>query len=101
MTASGDADQSDFAMIRPPVQRTMRVLDRSFFQKRIPLTAAAAADVRNLTNLRRQLGLETYKLNRLPIIQNVPDSTGALRKALLLRPEIKIDGKCVSTNFIA
>src|SRR5690348_4701061 len=40
---------------RPPVNRTMRVLDRSFFQKTVSLSAATVFDQKNLSSTRGTL----------------------------------------------
>lgn len=81
-------------MFRPPVNRLMKVLDRSFFRKSIPLAAAQVNDTRRIASLLREL--QTDVLETHPHAQNVslvqPAPKGNGLKVLLLKPEIKVDG---------
>ena len=80
-------------MFRPPVNRAMRVLDRSFFQKKVPLSAAKVFDKRKITKLRSELGHDVLRLDRLQSVQSIRGSQGEEHKALLLNPQIKPDGR--------
>ena len=85
-------------MFRPPVNRAMRVLDRSFFKKSIETSVARITDPRQIAKCRKDLNHEILKLDRMPAIKSVQDSQGAEAKALLLKPEIKPDGKPLLRN---
>ena len=79
-------------MIKPPVNQAMRTLDRSRFTTRVPLVAAVITDNKQISDIRRQLTEETAKFGRLQSVRPVKDGSGILRKALLLRPEIRKNG---------
>ena len=82
-------------MFRPPINRCMKVLDRSFFRKTIPLSAAQVLDNRQISRFRTELREDLLQLERLPIIRSIPgtgDDAGITQKALLLKPEIKVEG---------
>jgi tRNA (guanine37-N1)-methyltransferase len=70
----------------------MRVLDRSFFKKTIPLTAARIFDDRNIARVQKECKNDTLrlKLPMAPRLREDPDMGG--RKLLLLKPEVKHDG---------
>lgn len=80
-------------MFRPPVNRAMRVLDRSFFKRTIPLSAATVLKATDISNVRNQLlkNKEALALPRLNIIREVK-TDDLVRKCLLLREGIKHDG---------
>lgn len=77
-------------MFRPPVNRLMKVLDRSLFQKSIPLSAAQVNDNRRIASILKDLKQDILQLDRLLVVRQSQNDNG--RKALLLRPEIKFDG---------
>lgn len=79
-------------IFRPPVNRSMRVLDREFFQKTLPITAATVFDDRNLSNVRKKVQHAGNLLGLLSIKPIVPDETVLGRKCLLLRPGIMATG---------
>ncbi|KAF2147789.1 hypothetical protein K461DRAFT_233702 [Myriangium duriaei CBS 260.36] len=77
-------------MFRPPINRTMRVLDRSFFQKRIPLSAVRVLDHTKISQVRTELTRSKDILN-LPRYQNIREdkSEGAAgHRCILLRPQV-------------
>ena len=80
-------------MFRPPINRAMRVLDRSFFQKKVPLSAARVFDNKKIAKLRSELGHDVLRLDRFQCVQSVRGSKGEEHKALLLHPQIKPDGR--------
>ena len=80
-------------MFRPPINRAMRALDRSFFQKSIPLSAARIYDNKQISKYRTELGHDLLKLDRMPVVRSVTDFDGQEGKALLLKPEVKPGGK--------
>ncbi|KAK8164332.1 guanine methyltransferase Trm5 [Phyllosticta citrichinensis] len=78
-------------LFRPPVDRAMRTLDRGFFKKTFPISAAAVKQKKDISAFRQVLSQSNDALNlpRLSLLQeapNVPDT-----KCILLRPEIKHD----------
>ena len=77
------------SMFRPPVNRAMRALDRSFFHKQIPLAAARILESRNIAKCRNELYNELLKLERVSAVKQDPWRKGM--KALLLKPEIRPD----------
>lgn len=81
------------AMFRPPVNRAMRALDRSFFKRSIPLSAARIRDNKNISKYLAELRLDLLKLERMQAVRSVKDHAGQEGKALLLKPEVKPDGK--------
>ena len=78
-------------MFRPPVNRAMRALDRSFFKKSILLAAAQVLNVREIAKCQNQLKSDLLNLDRLANVRTDP-VTNSTRKMLLLKPEIKTDG---------
>ncbi|OJD21854.1 tRNA (guanine(37)-N1)-methyltransferase [Blastomyces percursus] len=105
-SATPTASESD--MFRAPVNRMMRTLDRSFFQKTVPLSAATIFDKQSIGSIKNEL-LQSKDLllaNRIiPVraaregpLENVADhwygrKNGKQdgRKCLLLREDIKAD----------
>lgn len=77
-------------MFRPPVNRLMKVVDRSFFQKTVLLSAAQVNDNRRIPSVRAELKHDILQLERLQVVRPAPNASGL--KALLLKPEIKADG---------
>lgn len=92
--SSGDNDLP--AMFRPPVNRAMRVLDRSFFRKTVPISAAAIYKASDISNVRRVLlkNNDMLSLPRASSIREVRDQedSSVVRKGILLREDIKHDG---------
>ena len=86
--------------MRPPINRAMRILDRSFFKKTVPLAAARVFNNQHISQCRQTLekskdmlklerGAASVRADPLPELGN----TG--KKCLLLREEIKADGEAV------
>ncbi|KAF2751038.1 guanine(37)-N1-methyltransferase [Sporormia fimetaria CBS 119925] len=79
-------------MFAPPVNRAMKVLDRSFFQKTIPLSAARIFNTKDISRLRSELmkSGDALALNRLSPIRPDPSTDLASKggKCILLRPEV-------------
>lgn len=76
----------------PPINRSMRVLDRSFFQKTLPIAAATVFDDRNLNTVRRKVQNAGNMLGLFSIKTVVPDEVVSGRKCILLRPGILATG---------
>ena len=81
------------AMFRPPVNRAMRVLDRSFFKKTVPISAAAIFKTSDIANVRKELtkSRDMLVLPRLGSIREIKIND-LVHKCLLLREDIKHDG---------
>ncbi|KAE8149975.1 hypothetical protein BDV25DRAFT_129962 [Aspergillus avenaceus] len=79
-------------MFRPPVNRAMRVLDRSFFKKTVPLSAATVFKNSDISRVRGELhkSRDLLGLPRLASIREVKVDD-QVRKCLLLREGIKFD----------
>jgi hypothetical protein len=85
------------AMFRPPVNRAMRTLDRSFFRKTVPLTSARIFQNSEISRVRKELSntKDLLALPRLSSVQEITEQDGSVRKALLLRETVKHDGMFV------
>lgn len=83
-------------MFRPPINRAMRVLDRSFFQKKVPISAARVLDSKTISKCRSELlrSKDTLFVERLSNIQSDPLEPDVKlgKKCILLRPEINDKG---------
>jgi tRNA (guanine37-N1)-methyltransferase len=84
-------------MFSPPVNRAMSILDRSFFQKTIPTSAARIYDPKNISRCRKDLtaSKDTLPNNRVDPIRPDPDTERAQKggKCLVLRPEVVHNGE--------
>jgi tRNA (guanine37-N1)-methyltransferase len=80
-------------IFRPPINRSMQILDRSFFHKVIPLSAASISDPKEISNVRKELDRsgDILRLNPIKSLRDDELSPGA--KCLLLRPGIYADRK--------
>jgi len=85
----------DDTMFRPPVNRAMRALDRSYFHKKISLAAATVLESRNIAKYRTELHDEMLKLDRVPTVKQDPRQKGL--KTLLLKPEIRPESTVASS----
>lgn len=92
MTAS-----PEILMFAPPSNRSMRILDRSFFRKHIPLSAARISEKKDIGKLQKALerSKDLLTVERIRRIQPDPDPELAAKqgKCFLLSPRIKHDGK--------
>jgi hypothetical protein len=83
----------------PPINRAMKVLDRSFFQKDIPISAASVLLPKDISRCRAAFVKSRELLNPPTVSINPvcpdprPDLKAAGRKCLLLKPEVKHDGQ--------
>ena len=78
-------------VFRPPINRSMRSLDRNFFRKKIPLAAAKISDNKKITQFRKDLGQDLLRLERYTSIKELPGHERGT-KALLLNPNIGVQG---------
>lgn len=76
----------------PPVNRSMKELDRSFFKKTIPLAAAYIQNPRAISAVRNTLtkSHEMLRIGQIKPLQDDPNRPGA--KALILQPHVKPSG---------
>lgn len=79
-------------LFQPPVNRSMKTLDKSFFRKVIPLAAASVSDVKQITNVRRELEKSSDILKINPIKPLREDETTPGAKCFLLTPSIVANG---------
>ncbi|KAJ5288746.1 tRNA(m(1)G37)methyltransferase [Penicillium angulare] len=89
------------AMFRPPVNRAMRTLDRSFFRKTVPLAAAKVFKDKDISVVRAALfkSHDLLTVPRLSNVRQVTDKDGVFR-ALLLREDMKADDKTTWSPII-
>ncbi|KAJ4382664.1 tRNA(m(1)G37)methyltransferase [Didymella sp. IMI 355093] len=84
-------------MFAPPVNRAMKVLDRSFFQKTVPAAAARIFKPQDIARCRKELQLsrDTLPNNRIQPVRPDPDAERAQKggKCLVLKPEIVHDDR--------
>ncbi|MCJ1434717.1 tRNA(m(1)G37)methyltransferase [Xylographa pallens] len=81
-------------MFRPPVNHAMRVLDRAFFRKTVPLAAARVIEDDQISRCRTSLGQDILHIDRISCVRSFPDDNSGEqwgRKALLLSPNIRPD----------
>lgn len=111
-------DEMISRMFLPPIQRGMRVLDRSFFRKNVQITAAIVNDpkmvaavkrvcerdlLRNLriipvkTELSPDGQLQVLRLSKEDMAQNRNDEEAVeqFKKLIPLYPRVKPDGKLI------
>lgn len=88
-------------MFRPPVNRAMRTLDRSFFRKTVPITAATIFQKPDIATVRAKLtkSRDLLSLPRLNVIREVKEND-VVRKCLLLREDIKHNDSATWSNTI-
>ena len=79
-------------MFRPPVNRSLKFLDRSFFIKKIPISAAKLVDLKQISRCRTILQHDILKLDRMQVVKSMRTAEGDECKALLLKPVVKADG---------
>ena len=94
--------QSHAELFRPPVDRAMRVLDRSFFKKTVALAVAQVHENNQIAPCRMALGQEVLKVDRVPSVRELasdqkPNSSG---KALLLHPGIRAAGIYLGSSIL-
>jgi hypothetical protein len=81
----------------------MRVLDRSFFKKTIPVSAATIFNPKNISKVRNEL-IKSEDALVLPRLQPIRDfkKDDIVMKALLLREGIKHNGmRSGSSGYVA
>ncbi|KAI2742493.1 hypothetical protein DTO013E5_3579 [Penicillium roqueforti] len=94
--ASKQATPHEIAdMFRPPVNRAMRTLDRSFFRRKVPLSVARIFKASDISNVRKELvkSRDILLWPRISPIREAKDEDGKVWKAMLLRENLKFDDK--------
>lgn len=85
----------DDKMFAPPVNRAMKVLDRSFFQKTVPTSAARVFSQKDISLCRKELD-RSHELvgNRIMPIRPDPSEERARAggKCIILKPDIVHNG---------
>jgi tRNA (guanine37-N1)-methyltransferase len=83
-------------MFAPPVNRAMKVLDRSFFQKVVPTAAARIFNPKDISRCRSELDKSGDALGTNRIMPIRPDPSEQRAKAggkcMVLRPEVLHNG---------
>jgi tRNA (guanine37-N1)-methyltransferase len=79
--------------MRPPVNRAMRTLDRSFFRRIVPTSAARILNNKDISACRSHLqaSKDALEIKRVSNLRPVPGPASGL-KCLLLRTDLKQDG---------
>ncbi|KAF2204184.1 guanine-N(1)--methyltransferas-like protein [Delitschia confertaspora ATCC 74209] len=79
-------------MFAPPLNRAMKVLDRSFFRKTIPTSAARVFNSKDISRCRSELekAKDSIKMSRIPSVREDPDPERARTgtRCIVLRPEV-------------
>ena len=91
--------ETDSDMIRPPINRMMKVLDRTFFRKQVRLGAAQIFDPKDIHQTLAELKSDIFRKPPIKGIVSVPGHDRQT-KALLLRPEVKSEGKFLSHEMM-
>jgi hypothetical protein len=88
--------------MRPPINRAMRTLDKAFFRKTVPISAARIFQNQNLSSCRNELvkSGDICELDRwTPIIPDVDQELAKLgKKCILLRTSLKHNGMIMYTR---
>ncbi|KAF2756651.1 guanine methyltransferase Trm5 [Pseudovirgaria hyperparasitica] len=91
------SDAQSTMMLRPPIKRTMRTLDRAFFKTTVPISAARVHKIQDISEVRSKIlkSKDKFVWNRIPSLKPDPDEKHAKAggKCLLLKPEVKHDDR--------
>lgn len=82
----------DVFMYRPPINRLMRTLDRSFFHRKYKITAARVSNVQNISEISQSLQKTKEVLRARMLAPVQPDPDVRDKKCILLAPEVQPDG---------
>jgi tRNA (guanine37-N1)-methyltransferase len=87
--------------MRPPVNRAMRTLDRSFFRRVVPVSAARVLNNKDIAACRSQLmkSKDALELRRASTLRPVPGPPSGL-KCVLLDTNVKQDGMDAVQRYI-
>lgn len=81
----------DMEMIRPPVNRLMKVLDRSFFQQTQRICAVQIFNSKDIETVRGELKSDMFCQARVKPLVTLP-APGRPIKAFILRPGVQKEG---------
>jgi tRNA (guanine37-N1)-methyltransferase len=86
-------------MFAPPVNRAMKVLDRSFFQKTVPTSAARIFNPKDISRCRNELdkGRDSLGISRISPVKSDPDEERA-RKGGKCKKDWIDRGRCSQTR---
>ena len=76
----------------PPVNRAMRTLDRAFFKKMVPVTAARVLDATLLHTIRERVLKDLIPFERFNQRYLFNSKLDIETPLLILRPKVKYDG---------
>lgn len=88
-------------MFSPPINRSMRQLDRAFFRRIIPLSAATIYDNRNISKIRKQLWKSHDLISRGSIKSVIEDPSVPNYKCILLQPNVICNSELGLSTWIA
>lgn len=84
-------------MFAPPVNRAMQTLDRAFFRRTVPTSAARIFNPKDISRCRKELSLahDTLPTTRIDSVRTDPDPVYAQKgaKCVLLRPQVVHSGE--------
>lgn len=85
-------------MFRPPINRAMRALDKSFFRKDVVTSALKVQDKRRMADVLRSLRKSNDLLTHrdFPNVRDEADSAGRGAKCVLLNPTVNAGGRLSS-----
>ena len=84
---------SETTMFRPPINRAMRTLDRAFFRRTFPISAARVTNNNDISMVRKALekSQDILVQPRYQAVWSDPAEPG--KRIVLLKPEIKHNGR--------
>lgn len=87
-------------MFRPPVNRAMRTLDKSFFQKDILTSAVRVPKVQRMSGILKAVrkSQDVFGHRDFPHVRDDLDRAGA--KCIVLKPTVKSDGMLAWIGFL-
>lgn len=84
-------------LFKPPLARTIGVLDKALFSKTISIAAARVRDNKDISLFRQRLekSKDLLRVERIPSVRSAPETSPASKgaKCLLLQPNVKPGGK--------
>lgn len=80
-------------MFRPPVNRAMRTLDRAFFRRRHPISAARVPELTNVSNISKALFQSKDAIHARMVHPVQSDPVIKSAKCVLLKPGVRHDGR--------
>ncbi|PWW74842.1 hypothetical protein C7212DRAFT_282534 [Tuber magnatum] len=82
----------------PPVDRAMRTLNRAFFKKVVPVTAARVLDATLLHTIKEKILKDMIPFERFNVRYDFNSKLGIETPLLILRPEVKYDDLATVSN---